>query len=153
MKNPENAVGWVVREMSCDDFLLEMLSLGKPIETSLVGVFETGSKIRGSLKETELPLHRDGEYSAMLAEAQGGTYVEREGINYVGIYCFRDDIPDCFTILEHLYEGELVTHKIQLVKGEALIFDNRIVRHGRTGLVGKRLCLRVWIGEPHEDNS
>jgi len=32
-----------------------------------------------------------------------------------------------------------------LQTGQALIIDNKICRHGRSGQVGDRMLLRVWI--------
>ena len=47
----------IIENTTADDFLLEMLRLGKPIECSLVGVFDEGSGKRGSRREIDLPLH------------------------------------------------------------------------------------------------
>jgi len=106
-----------------------MLKLGKPIETSLVGAFDKQG--RGSRRDIDLPLHRDGDYS--IAKA-----IEHS-IDWVGLYCIREG--EAMTLIEDGYEVK----EINLKKGQAIIFDNRICRHGRKGRVGDRLLLRVWI--------
>ena len=121
----------IIDNTTADDFLLEMLKLGKPIECSLVGVFDEGSGKRGSRREIDLPLHRDGDYSVAKA-------IEHS-IDWVGLYCIREG--EAMTLIED--KGEV--KEINLKKGQAIIFDNKLCRHGRTGRVGNRLLLRVWI--------
>lgn len=145
MKTPES---WYREFMRLEDFLLGMLELGSPIEISYVGVFdETG---RGSRRDMDLPMHRDGEYSAKLAKAQGGTYVEQPNVDFVGMYCLRSG-GDCVTILkaktDAALSGQMGEQEIKLFHGEALIFDNTKVMHGRRGLVGDRILLRIWISK------
>jgi len=119
----------IIDNTTADDFLLGMLKLGKPIETSLVGAFDKQG--RGSRRDIDLPLHRDGDYS--IAKA-----IEHS-IDWVGLYCIREG--EAMTLIEDGYEVK----EINLKKGQAIIFDNRICRHGRKGRVGDRLLLRVWI--------
>lgn len=126
---------YVVSDCSLEQFILGMLSLGKPMELSLVGVFDQEG--RGSRRELDLPLHRDGEYSQALADAQGGTYVERPGIDIVGLYCIRSGSGQCLTLVDDA--------EIELQSRQALVFDNHKVLHGRRGPVGERLLLRMWV--------
>ena len=134
---------WYVWDGPLEEFLLGMLSLGKPLEMSLVGVFDHEG--RGSRRDIDLPLHRDGEYSQALAEKQGGLYVENSSIDIVGMYCLRAGSEPCWTLVDDA--------EVNLQRGQALIFDNKRVLHGRRGPVGDRLLLRVWVqrfsGEEH----
>ncbi len=124
-----------------EQFVLGMLALGKPVETLLVGVFnDTG---RGAQRDMDLTLHRDGEYDAQLAADQGGMYVEHPGgVDYVGFYCITDN-PKCATCIQ--MDDSNKVQEIVLKSGQALIFDNRLMRHGRKGPVGKRILFRLWI--------
>lgn len=126
---------WYLAYSTLEEFVLGMLSLGKPLETSIVGVFDEEG--RGSRRDVDLPLHKDGEYSAKLAEVQGGTYVEKPGIDIVGLYCIKDGWDKCVTLIDN--------DEIELKKGQALVFDNHKVSHGRRGQVGERILLRIWI--------
>jgi len=128
---------------SLEEFVFGMLTLGKPVETFLVGAFsDTG---RGAQRDMGLVMHRDGEYDAQLAKDQGGMYVEHPGgVDIVGFYCLRDN-PLCETLVK--YSASAIVHSIVLKKGEALILDNRRVQHARSGPVGDRLLLRIWITE------
>ena len=115
------------KEIPFDEFLFKMLSIGKPLETSLVGAFDdTG---RGSRRDIDLPLHRDGDYSTAF----------KDKIDYVGLYCFRGG--DAETIIK--FEDKV--KKINLKPREAIIFNNKLCRHGREGAVGDRVLLRIWI--------
>lgn len=116
-------------KIKADDFILEMLKLGKPIETSLVGVFETEG--RGSKRDVDLPFHRDGDYSKDIAE--------KHSIDYVGLYCIKGG--DAKTLLE--VEGQEI--EMILEEGQALIMNNKNIRHARKGPVGNRVLLRIWI--------
>lgn len=132
-----------VRRMTGDSFLRHMLSLGEILEMSLVGVFEGKDKPgRGSRREMDLPLHRDGVFSAKLSEAQGGHYVEKPGIDFVGLYCLIGGMEPCYTLLG---QDESDVLEIDLKQGEALVFDNHKVMHGRRGPVGNRVLIRVWV--------
>ncbi len=115
-----------------------MLTLGSPLEISLVGVFDTEG--RGSRRDIDLPMHKDGQYSQALAEQQGGLYIAKEGIDIVGLYCINEGDTPCYTLLSN-------DVKIDLKKNQALIFDNHALEHGREGNVGNRLLMRFWIHE------
>ncbi len=134
---------WYVQAMSADEFLLGMLSLGAPLDASLVGAFDDPAATgRGSRRDVDLPLHRDGVRSEALAAIQGGVYVERPGVDVVGLYCLREGDAPCFTTLS----CDDALAEVCLKRGEALILDNNRVSHGRRGPVGSRVLLRVWVG-------
>lgn len=122
---------YVYENITADKFILEMLKLGKPIETSLVGVFD--SEGRGSRRDVDLPFHRDGDYSKDIAA--------KHSIDYVGLYCIRSG--ESKTLLE--VDGQEI--ELTLKEGQAIIMNNRNIRHARKGPVGDRLLLRVWIEE------
>lgn len=122
---------YVYENITADKFILEMLKLGKPIETSLVGVFD--SEGRGSRRDVDLPFHRDGDYSKDIAA--------KHSIDYVGLYCIRSG--ESKTLLE--VEGQEI--ELTLKEGQAIIMNNRNIRHARKGAVGDRLLLRIWIEE------
>ena len=119
----------LIDDVGADQFIFDMLALGSPIEVSLVGVFDYEG--RGSRRDIELPLHRDGDYS-----------IQHKGeIDFVGLYCLREG--EATTLIE----DSSGLHKIKLKKRQAIILDNKICRHGRNGKVGERLLLRIWIKE------
>lgn len=122
---------YVYENITADKFILEMLKLGKPVETSLVGVFD--SEGRGSRRDVDLPFHRDGDYSKDIAA--------KHNIDYVGLYCIRGG--ESKTLLE--VDGQEI--ELTLKEGQAIIMNNRNIRHARKGPVGDRLLLRVWIEE------
>jgi len=122
---------YLYENITADNFILEMLKLGKPIETSLVGVFD--SEGRGSRRDVDLPFHRDGDYSKEVAS--------KHSIDYVGLYCIKGG--ESKTILE--VEGKEV--ELTLKEGQAIIINNKNIRHARKGSVGDRLLLRIWIEE------
>jgi len=122
---------YIYENITADKFILEMLKLGKPIETSLVGVFD--SEGRGSRRDVDLPFHRDGDYSKDIAT--------KHSIDYVGLYCIRGG--ESKTLLE--VDGQEI--ELTLKEGQAIIMNNRNIRHARKGPVGDRLLLRVWIEE------
>ena len=122
---------YVYENITADKFILEMLKLGKPIETSLVGVFD--SEGRGSRRDVDLPFHRDGDYSKDIAA--------KHNIDYVGLYCIRGG--ESKTLLE--VDGQEI--ELTLKEGQAIIMNNRNIRHARKGSVGDRILLRVWIEE------
>ena len=119
----------LISNITADNFLLEMLKLGKPIETSLVGAFDKQG--RGSRRDIDLPLHRDGDYSVATAI--------QHSIDWVGLYCIEGG--KATTLIED--KGKL--REFNLQEGQAIILDNKLCRHGRKGEVGDRLLLRVWI--------
>ena len=123
-----------IPETTADQFILEMLKLGKPIELSLVGVFENEG--RGSKRDIELPFHRDGDYSKDIAA--------KHSIDYVGLYCIKGGETE--TIIKVESTGQ--EHSIVLKEGQAVIMDNKAVLHARRGNVGDRLLMRVWIEAP-----
>ena len=120
----------IYNDLSIEEFVLGMLTLGKPYELSLVGHFDDSG--RGSRRDIDLPLHRDGDYSVMKGKP-------RPPVDYVGFYCIRPGAVA--TTME--YEG--YEESITLKKGQAVVIDNRKCRHGRTGDVGDRLLIRLWI--------
>jgi hypothetical protein len=120
---------YIYENITADNFILEMLKLGKPIETSLVGVFDNEG--RGSRRDVDLPFHRDGDYSKEIAA--------KHNIDYVGLYCIVGG--ESKTLLE--VEGKEV--ELTLKQGQAIIMNNKNIRHARKGPVGDRLLLRIWI--------
>jgi hypothetical protein len=132
----------ITYEPDLSKFLLDILTLGSILEISLVGVFNDSA--RGSRRDIDLPLHRDGEYSKELADVQGGMYVEENNIDYVALYCIKDSNSDmpCLTIIDDM--------EINLHTGNAVVFDNKAVLHGRKGPVGDRLLLRIWIKKNYD---
>lgn len=122
---------YLYENITADNFILEMLKLGKPIETSLVGVFD--SEGRGSRRDVDLPFHRDGDYSKEVAS--------KHSIDYVGLYCIKGG--ESKTLLE-VEEKEI---ELTLKEGQAIIINNKNIRHARKGPVGDRLLLRIWIEE------
>ena len=122
---------YLYENITADNFILEMLKLGKPIETSLVGAFD--SEGRGSRRDVDLPFHRDGDYSKEVAS--------KHSIDYVGLYCIKGG--ESKTLLE--VEGKEI--ELTLKEGQAIIINNKNIRHARKGSVGDRLLLRIWIEE------
>lgn len=120
---------------NADEFLKDMISLGKPLETSLVGSFDKEG--RGSRKDCELPFHRDGDY----------TTEYKDMVDIVALYCIKSGKTE--TLIE-LSNGDIKS--IILQKGECLLINNKRCRHSRRGRVGDRLLLRVWIKE-HLNNE
>ena len=121
---------------NADEFLKYVITLGKPSEVSIVGAYSKEG--RGSTQDMELPLHFDGDYSARKAAEKGLPFDKK--IDILALYCIKSN-PNTVTILE--WDGNLAN--IILTEGQALIIDNRICKHGRTGTVGDRLLLRIWI--------
>lgn len=131
--------GWrIINNINADEFLFEILKLGKPSEVTLVGAFDKNG--RGSRQDMDLPLHFDGDYSRRKAMERGEVFNKK--IDYVCLYCLRDN-ETAVTLVE--FEG--VVTEVKLKAGDAIIMDNRTVRHGRTGAVGGRILLRAWIEE------
>ena len=126
---------YLLNDLDCNDFILYMLSLGKPVETSLVGAFDMEG--RGSRRDIELPLHRDGEYSKKMTEKTNNRFNKK--VDIVGLYCIREG--EAKTLIKH---NEDVS-EIVLKKNQGLVFDNKICLHGRKGKVGDRILFRIWI--------
>ena len=120
---------------NADEFLKYVITLGKPTEITLVGAF--GKEGRGSTQDMDLPLHFDGDYSARKAAEKGLTFDKK--IDILALYCIKSG--DTVTNLEWDDNRGCIILK----EGQALIVDNRLCKHGRTGGVGDRLLLRVWI--------
>jgi hypothetical protein len=125
---------------NADEFLKYVITLGKPTEVSIVGAF--GKEGRGSTQDIDLPLHFDGDYSARKAAEKGLTFDKK--IDILALYCIKSG--DTITNLE--WHDNLAS--IILKEGQGLIVDNRLCKHGRTGAVGDRLLLRVWIERNNE---
>jgi hypothetical protein len=125
----------LIPSTNADEFLKYVLTLGKPTEVSIVGAYNNEG--RGSTQDMDLPLHYDGDYSARKAAEKGLTFDKK--IDILALYCIKSG--DTVTNLE--WNGNHAS--IVLKTGQALIIDNKHCKHGRTGAVGDRLLLRVWI--------
>jgi hypothetical protein len=126
--------GWRLFDgIDASQFILESISYGRPVEVSLVGAFDTEG--RGSRRDIELPLHRDGDYST---DYKGK-------IDYVCLFCVRSG--DATTLID---DGSVV-HELNLSENQGVIIDNRACRHGRKGTVGDRILLRLWIEKQDPD--
>jgi hypothetical protein len=134
---------WSVQQLTIEEFLIGMTSLGTPQEIQMVGSFAEAddSTVRTAHRDVDLPLHRDGIYTKALADMQGGMYVEKPNVDVIGMYCLRDNGDQCYTTISE--DGQNVIAEVNLRTGEALIMDNRLW-HGRRGPVGKRLLIRFW---------
>jgi hypothetical protein len=128
----------LIENMTADNFLIEVLRLGKPSEITLVGAFDKSG--RGSRQDVDLPLHHDGDYSRRKAEERGETWDKK--IDYLCLYCLRGN-----KTATTLIESNGVMNEIVLKTGDAVFIDNRSVRHGRRGEVGDRILLRAWVEE------
>lgn len=139
---------WEVKQMSIEEFLVGMSSLGTPQEIQMVGSFAAADDetVRTAHRDVDLPFHRDGIYTQAIADMQGGKYVEKPNVDIIGMYCVRENglgaSDPCFTTVSE--DGETVVAGIALKAGECLIMDNRWW-HGRHGPVGKRLLIRFWV--------
>ena len=120
--------GWKLFDnITANQFILEAISYGRPVEVSLVGAFDSVG--RGSRRDIELPLHRDGDYSTDY----------KDKIDYVCLFCVKPS--EAITLID---DGDTM-HELCLVQNQGLIIDNRICLHGRRGTVGDRILLRLWI--------
>jgi hypothetical protein len=138
---------WYTTTCTCDEFLLGMAALGEPFSLSLVGNLG-GESWKGSTRDVDLPLHQDGVRTEALAAVQDGNYLECPDVDYVGLYCLRAGAGKCVTRLRRLHPLDGIstyTDEIELRAGQALVFDNRELLHGRGGPVGARLLLRAWV--------
>ncbi len=130
-------VPWkLISDTSADEFVKEMLKLGKLEEISLVAV--TDNEGRGSKLDIDLPLHRDGDYSAKVAERNGQTF--DKNVDIVGLYCVKEGTSKTFVQVD-----DEALRKFVLKNNQALVFDNKRCLHGREGKVGDRILLRIWI--------
>ena len=68
---------YILTDATLEQFILGMLKLGTPVETLLVGAFNTEG--RAAQRDMDLVLHRDGEYNEQLAKDQGDMYVTHPG--------------------------------------------------------------------------
>lgn len=122
--------GWAfIPHIKAEDFILKMLEYGPPIQTSIVGSFDTEG--RGSRRDIPLPLHRDGDYST---EYKGK-------ISWIGLFCLKAGGTAQTLILDN--NNNL--SKIKLENNQAIIINNKQCMHGRNGTVKNRLLLRIWI--------
>lgn len=119
-----------IERITAENFLLEMIKLGNPLEISLVGVFDEEG--RGSRREMELPFHQDGDSPG---------FVFKNRIDYVGLYCIVGGEAE--TIIK--INGSEEEHSFSLKEGQAIVFDNKNTVHARRGIVGNRLLLRAWV--------
>lgn len=145
MEQPFTFAGpWEVKQLSIEDFLVGMSSLGTPQEIQMVGSFARADddSVRTAHRDVDLPLHRDGIYTKAIADMQQGKYVERPNVDIIGMYCVRTNGEKaCYTTVSE--DGQNVVAEVNLKAGEALIMDNRWW-HGRRGAVGSRLLIRFW---------
>jgi len=123
---------YLVENTTSEEFILRMLELGNPTEIALVGVFDKEG--RGSRRDVEMGMHKDGVYSA------SKTGIQKQ-VDIVGLYCIKEGEA------KTLIEANGKTDTVILKKGQALIFDNNKCLHGREGKVSDRLLLRIWIEE------
>jgi len=131
----DERVWYTLNNITCDDFILHILKLGKPIEVSLVGVFDKEG--RGHRRDIELPFHRDGDYSSKLAKKNNESFDKQ--IDIVGLYCIKSG--EAKTLIKH---NEDIS-EISLKENQCVIFDNQNCLHSRIGKVGDRILMRVWI--------
>lgn len=137
-----NGQPWcLVWDLSLNEFVLSMLeTFGRPIETLLVGAFYDEG--RAAQRDIDVDLHHDGVYSEAVAKTQGGTYIEAKDVRVVGFYCLVENTT-CTTLVQEVKSGEI--HHTVLRANEALILDNRRVKHARIGPVGNRVLFRMWM--------
>ena len=131
----DDQVWYMMNDLTCNEFITHMLTLGKPTEVSLVGVFDEEG--RGSRRDVDLPYHRDGEYSAKVAKKNNQEFDKK--VDIVGLYCIKSG--ESKTLIKH---NEKVS-EIILKENQGIIFDNQKCLHSRTGPVGNRILLRLWI--------
>lgn len=146
---------WQVLDLTVEDFLIGMASLGKYQDINLVGAFEEPDDTtkRTAHRDIPLPFHRDGIYTQSIADLQGGMYIEKPDVDVVGMYCIRDNVVSeteripCYTVLSEDEFGLKPITEVDLRPGQALIWDNRLW-HGRHGDVGTRVLIRFWTTCP-----
>tara|TARA_B100000131_G_C17891455_1_gene522450 strand:+ start:256 stop:747 length:492 start_codon:yes stop_codon:yes gene_type:complete len=131
----DEKIWYTLNDITCNDFILHILKFGKPIEISLVGAFD--DKGRGHRRDIELPFHKDGEYSAKISKQNNESFDKK--VDIVGLYCIRSgEAKTLIKCRENISE-------IKLKQNQGIIFDNQKCLHSRTGVVGDRILLRVWI--------
>ena len=126
---------YILNDLTCNDFIIHMLTLGKPIEVGLVGSFDKEG--RGSRRDIDLPFHRDGDYSAKIAKKNNQEFDKK--VDIVGLYCIKSG--EAKTLIK--YKEDIT--EIILKTNQGIIFDNLKCLHSRTGPVGDRILLRIWI--------
>lgn len=133
-----------VKQLSIEEFLIGMSSLGTPQEIQMVGAFadKNDTSVRTAHRDVDLPMHRDGVYTKAIADMQNGKYVEKPNVDIIGMYCVREGDDPCYTTVSR--DGQNIDDSIYLRTGFALIMDNKWW-HGRHGPVGKRLLIRFWV--------
>ena len=135
---------WQLKQLTIEEFLVGMCSLGTPQEIQMVGAFARAddTTVRTAHRDVNLPFHRDGIYTKALADMQQGKYVEKPNVDIIGMYCVRANDEPCYTTISE--NGVDTVAEVNLKSGEALIMDNRWW-HGRRGPVGTRLLIRFWV--------
>ena len=128
-------IAYTLNNITCNEFIMHMLTLGKPIETSIVGVFDKEG--RGSRRDIDLPFHQDGDYSSKLAKKNNKVFDKK--VDIVGLYCIKGG--ESKTLIK--YKDNI--SEIILKNNEGVVFDNNECFHSRKGTVGDRILLRVWI--------
>lgn len=115
---------WYTIYMEFSDFVAGMLKLGRPY------VYQ-------------LDLIGDFEYSEGYRQNQGGIEYHRDGVQgYVGLYCLESN-PKCYTTIKDAKTQRC--SKVALQSGQALIFNDRLVQHGRQGMTTNRLLVRMKV--------
>lgn len=78
---------WQVLELTSEEFLLGMASIGPYQDINLVGSFAAPSDktVRTAHRDIPLPFHRDGVRDEEIAALQGGMYVEKPHVDVVGM--------------------------------------------------------------------
>lgn len=128
-------VWYIVNDTTCDEFITHMLTMGKPVEVSLVGSFDNEG--RGSRRDIDLPFHRDGDYSSKIAKDNDQVFDKK--VDIVGLYCLKSGPAK--TLIKYKEQ----VSEVNLKQNQAIVFDNLKCLHGRRGTVGDRILLRIWI--------
>jgi len=130
---------YFTHDLTLNDFIFEMLKLGNPLETSLVGVFKNTG--RGSSTSMELDWHQDGAYSKRKAEENGQSFDLWP--DYIGLYCLKESLQTVTSIknLDLTIQKDLI-----LTNNSCLILDNNKFLHKRNSVIDfDRLLFRIWI--------
>lgn len=142
---------WKVLDLTAEEFMIHMASLGTPVEIQLVGVFAEpdNTDVRTAHRDVPLPPHKDGIYTQAIADMQGGKYVVgMDPPDIVGMFCIQENGLDepCTTVFYEDEAGENVLGEVTLRARQAVIWRNNLW-HGRKGPVGERLLIRFWVRE------